>query len=55
MFYTTLKIGDSNNAKKAIAMENTLEPYSSVTNNMCKHQELNSSIILYLINQLTDL
>ena len=55
LFYATPKIGDSNNVKKTIAIENTLEPYSLVTNNMYKHQGLDSSAILYLINQLTEL
>jgi len=36
LFYTIPKVKMTNNAKEAIVLEITLEPYSSVIINMCK-------------------
>ena len=45
----------TNNAKEAIVLEITLEPYSSVIINMCKLQEIKLSITPYSVNQPTNL
>ena len=55
LFYTIPKVKMTNNAKEAIVLEITLEPYSSVIINMCKPQEIKLSITPYSVNQPTNL
>ena len=56
--YVFLKVGDTNNANKAIATENIAKPYRIHINNldtsMSQPQGLEMSSISYLINQLAN-
>ena len=51
LFYVTPKVGETNTANEATAIENIPEPYGMVTNNMCEPQSLEPSTILYSVNQ----
>ena len=55
LFYTIPKVKITNNAKEAIVLEITLEPYNSVIINMYKPQEIKLSITSYSVNQSADL
>jgi len=51
LFYVTPKVGETNTANEATAIENIPEPYGMVTNNICEPQSLEPSTILYSVNQ----
>lgn len=54
MSYATSKIEESNNTNKAKALESVSEPHSISAINMYDPHGLESSAILYIINQSAD-
>ena len=58
LFYTNLEVEESNQANKATAIITMPEPHKASANNrdinMCQQQEIESSSISYMTNQLSD-